>query len=152
MSTKCSTWRIYYVGRRFLTVGQDMTQPYMSAQQVCTTTWLRHILRHWLDLREARALTLLGQLGHMLSQQTRTAKLFRHCRSLQIGTPHWVIPANRSLRTHSKLIMCRILESPKTRITSLHSTAIPTGHYCIKGIETKCSVSFFLRLLGRGLY
>lgn len=93
-----------------------------------------------------------GPAGPDISQQTRTAKLFRHCRSLQIGTPHWVIPANRSLRNHSKLTMCRILESSKTRITSLHSTAIPTGHHCVKGIEMKCSFSFFLRLLGRGLY
>lgn len=57
----------------------------------------------WQDLREALALTLLGHKGQILSQQTKTAKLFRHCRSLHIGTPIKVVPATRSLWTPSKV-------------------------------------------------
>lgn len=102
------------------------------------------------NTREARTLSILSHRGPILCQQTRISKPFRYCWSLQMGTPIKTVPANRSVWTHSQVNYERILETTKTRITSLHRRANPIGHFCEKGIEIKCSFSFCL--LDRGLY
>lgn len=102
MSTKCITWKTYCVWRGLLIVGHNMTPSLLSAQQVCTETWLRRLLGGLATHeREARTLTILSHVGLILSQQTRIPKPFWHCWSLQMGTPI-KIPANRSVRTRSK--------------------------------------------------
>lgn len=143
---------MYHVGKSFLIVGQGMTQCLTSARQVCIATWCRHALEGLARPKTGNGSHFLGHVGQILSQQNKLSQVFRHCRSLHIGTSTRPVPANRSHGHVPKLIMCHILETSNTRITSLHTTAVPLGHYCAEGIVIKCSSSFPLCSLDRGLY
>ena len=83
------------------------------------------------------ALTFLGHMGQILSQQTRASQLFKHCQSLQIGTSIKPVHANRAYGHVPRLITCKILETSKARITNLSRTAISIGHFCAERTEIK---------------